>query len=31
MEITTPKDLIKALREIGYSDRATKAISKWYT
>jgi hypothetical protein len=31
MNIETAEDLKKALREIGYSDKAAKEIMKWYT
>jgi predicted Ser/Thr protein kinase len=31
MEIEKLEDLVKALKEIGYSNRATKEIAKWYT
>jgi hypothetical protein len=31
VNIETAEDLKKALREIGYSDKAVKEIMKWYT
>jgi hypothetical protein len=31
VNIETAEDLKKALREIGYSDKAVTEIMKWYT
>jgi hypothetical protein len=31
MEIETPKELENALKETGYSDKASEAITNWYT
>ncbi len=31
MNIETAEDLKKALKEIGYSDKAIAEIMKWYT